>query len=95
MDGVDTMKARYWVLSANGDPISQIGSGFRQVDVEIGSKMIRLVGHLPELTSTLTPKEWDDLPHILVDKEMSLAVVLGTLRNYHTRPCQNKETCDV
>lgn len=89
------MKARYWVLTADGDPISQIGTGFRSVEVEYGKKGIRLVGHLPELAVTLTPKQWDDVPHILVDNSMSLAVVLGTLRNYHSRPCDNKETCNV
>lgn len=89
------MKVRYWVLTAQGDPLSQIGSGFRQVEAEYVKKGVRLVGHLPELSVTLTAKQWDDVPHILVDKDMSLAVVLGTLRNYHTRPCENKETCNV
>lgn len=81
----------YWILPTDGDPLPSIGSGFRNVQVLIGTKWVRIRAPFNENASRLTLKEWDELPHIQ-NLGQPMAAVLRELRSHQPQAaCKAKD----
>lgn len=80
----------YWVIDAEGDALSGIGSGFRVVEVQEVLKgrgtgqyvfAVRVrAPHLPEAKINVPAKIWDDIRKTQVIPGMSLGDILKELR---------------
>jgi hypothetical protein len=87
--------ADYWVLAADDDPLPNIGSGFRRVQVQVKRGKVHVRTRDKLYSDTLTPKEWDLLPHIQAG-DHTLTGLLAALRAYQPpKPCKADGTCEV
>lgn len=83
---------RYWVFTAEGDPIPAIGSGFRTVLAEVGTKWVRIKGATDNQSVRIPLKVWENIPHRIHEEEAQLCHILTDLRKYRPpKPCDKKE----
>ena len=79
---------RYWIFPQDGDPLPTIGSGFRSVLCAVGPSDVLIKGPNPELDVKLSPRDWNEIPHVEnIGQDMATAVT--ALRRYKPlKPCE-------
>lgn len=83
---------KYWVFPQDGDPLPNIGSGFRIAEVmERSNGSVVIKGFTVDQNLTLTAKEWNEVPHIPHNPDQKWSVTLHLLRGY--RPAKPCEAC--